>query len=82
MRFITLSLAALASAATVIAAGDSDLKIEVAREVECDRKTKKGDTVHVHYRGTLASDGSEFDASYKRGQPLTFDVGRGMVIKG
>ncbi|KAI9785575.1 MAG: Peptidyl-prolyl cis-trans isomerase fpr2 [Peltula sp. TS41687] len=36
----------------------------------------------VHYRGTLASDGSEFDASYNRGSPLTFTVGKGQVIKG
>ena len=36
----------------------------------------------MHYRGTLASDGSEFDASYNRGQPLTFHVGKGQVIKG
>lgn len=33
-------------------------------------------------RGTLASDGSEFDASYNRGQPLSFKVGSGQVIKG
>lgn len=36
----------------------------------------------MHYRGTLASDGSQFDASYDRGSPLDFEVGRGMVIKG
>ncbi|KAJ4345175.1 Peptidyl-prolyl cis-trans isomerase fpr2 [Ascochyta clinopodiicola] len=36
----------------------------------------------VDYRGTLASDGSEFDASYNRGQPLSFKVGSGQVIKG
>ncbi len=48
----------------------------------CTRKTQRGDSVQVHYRGTLASDGSEFDASYKRGQPLSFEVGKGMVIKG
>jgi hypothetical protein len=36
----------------------------------------------VHYRGTLESDGSEFDASYNRGQPLSFTVGQGQVIKG
>lgn len=41
-----------------------------------------GDKVAVHYRGTLAADGSEFDASYNRGQPLTFHVGKGQVIKG
>jgi FK506-binding protein 2 len=38
--------------------------------------------IHVHYRGTLESDGSEFDASYNRGQPLSFTVGQGQVIKG
>lgn len=38
--------------------------------------------LQVHYRGTLASDGSEFDASYNRGSPLTFTVGGGQVIKG
>jgi FK506-binding protein 2 len=38
--------------------------------------------VHVHYRGTLESDGSEFDASYNRGTPLSFVVGNGQVIKG
>ncbi|HLO64806.1 MAG TPA: FKBP-type peptidyl-prolyl cis-trans isomerase [Azonexus sp.] len=32
-------------------------------------------TVQVHYRGTLAN-GSEFDSSYKRGQPATFPLNR------
>ncbi|KAK2749877.1 hypothetical protein FQN57_005293 [Myotisia sp. PD_48] len=49
---------------------------------DCTRRTAKGDTVKMHYRGTLAADGSEFDASYKRGQPLSFTVGAGMVIPG
>jgi len=49
---------------------------------KCTRKSQTGDTIDVHYRGTLASDGTEFDASYKRGQPLTFAVGTGRVIKG
>jgi FKBP-type peptidyl-prolyl cis-trans isomerase FklB len=37
------------------------------------------DTVTVHYRGTLI-DGTEFDSSYKRGQPAEFPVGG--VIRG
>jgi FKBP-type peptidyl-prolyl cis-trans isomerase len=40
---------------------------------------KMGDSVTVNYRGTLL-DGTEFDSSYKRGQPATFEVGR--VIPG
>lgn len=34
---------------------------------------KKTDSVTVHYKGTLI-DGTEFDSSYKRGQPATFRV--------
>ena len=34
---------------------------------------KATDTVKVNYRGTLV-DGTEFDSSYKRGEPITFPV--------
>ena len=40
---------------------------------------KATDMVTTHYRGTLI-DGTEFDSSYKRGEPVTFSVGG--VIKG
>jgi FKBP-type peptidyl-prolyl cis-trans isomerase len=40
---------------------------------------KANDEVTVNYRGTLL-DGTEFDSSYKRGQPATFQVSR--VIPG
>lgn len=44
-------------------------------------KVKNGDSVKVHYVGTL-NDGNEFDNSYKRGSTLDFQVGGGQMIKG
>ena len=40
-----------------------------------------GDTVSVHYVGTLQN-GQEFDNSNKRGEPFQFTIGEGRVIKG
>jgi peptidylprolyl isomerase len=42
---------------------------------------KKGDEVMVHYAGRL-TDGTEFDNSYKRNEPIKFILGQNMVIKG
>lgn len=53
----------------------TDIRFGVGDPVE------DGDTVVVHYVGTL-QDGYEFDNSNKRGNPYTFTVGDGKVIKG
>jgi len=45
------------------------------------KQPKKGDTVSVHYKGMLL-DGTVFDSSYKRKQPIEFTVGVGQVIPG
>ena len=43
---------------------------------------KAGDTVQMQYVGTAWSDGKQFDASWDRGQPFTFQLGSGNVIGG
>ena len=43
-------------------------------------QVKTGDTVHIHYTGTL-NDGTTFDSSEGR-EPLSFQVGSGQIIPG
>lgn len=67
-------------------AGEEDkkkkLQIGVKKRVDnCKTKSKKGDTLHMHYTGKL-EDGTEFDSSIPRGEPFVFTLGSGQVIKG
>lgn len=80
MRVTTFLSTLLVAAATLATA--AELEIDVTHPVECTRKTTNGDDVKMHYRGTLAESGKQFDASYDRGSPLSFKLGTGRVIKG
>lgn len=83
------ALAILGASALIALAGCSGRPVSQdggdapAQEEQAEAKTvaEKGDTVKVNYRGTL-DDGSQFDSSYDRGQPLEFTVGSGQMISG
>lgn len=52
-------------------ARDARLRIGVKHKPElCDKKSKPGDTLSMHYTGTLYSDCSKFDSSVDRGEPF------------
>ena len=59
---------------------ENELKITINQNGSGD-SAEIGMSVSVHYTGKL-EDGTEFDSSIPRGQPFTFTLGAGQVIKG
>ncbi|THB78153.1 MAG: peptidylprolyl isomerase [Desulfobulbaceae bacterium] len=59
----------------------SGLKYVVVEEGSGGATPAKGAMVKAHYTGKLL-DGTKFDSSYDRGEPIAFPVGAGRVIKG
>lgn len=64
-------------------AGDPPADLELEDLVVGDgEEATAGRTVHAHYVGVSWSTQQQFDASYDRGQPLSFRLGAGQVISG
>jgi len=57
------------------------VEIQTIRPGDGNATPRKGQTVNVHYVGTLTN-GTEFDSSRKRGKPFSFTIGNGDVIRG
>ena len=56
------------------------MKVEILKE-GTGEPAKSGDTVSVHYVGTLEN-GTKFDSSIDRGEPFSFTLGENRVIQG
>ena len=84
-RWLRLSLGGMLILVALIAVAIAYLRPENTEIVDVKVGTgppvKPGDTVAVHYTGSLTG-GKVFDSSKGRGQPFDFVVGRGMVIRG
>src|SRR4051812_26191689 len=80
---LLLTLSILLSNIAYAAEANHGLRVEVTKAVACIRKTRNGDVVSMNYRGTLESNGKEFDSSYGLlREPFTFTLGAGEVIEG
>jgi len=82
MQLSVLVLTVVAGLAGAEEKKPGKLQIGVKKRVEdCAVRSRKGDSLSMHYTGKLL-DGTEFDSSIPRGEPLTFTLGSGQVIKG
>jgi len=59
---------------------ESGLRYQILQKGD-GAQAEKGKTVSVHYKGSLI-DGTVFDSSYKRNEPIDFSLGMGQVIPG
>uniref|UniRef100_A0A0F7H0D3 peptidylprolyl isomerase n=1 Tax=Melianthus villosus TaxID=377280 RepID=A0A0F7H0D3_9ROSI len=83
MKIASVMLVLLPALICANKSGDvKELQIGVKHKPEsCQIQAHKGDRIKVHYQGKL-TDGTVFDSSFERGDPIEFELGSGQVIKG
>jgi peptidylprolyl isomerase len=67
-----------------VTGGEGDLtELKVTNLIEGKgAEVKSGQNITTNYVGVFYKDGKEFDSSWQRGEPATFPIGVGQVIKG
>ncbi|OAD80442.1 hypothetical protein PHYBLDRAFT_17816 [Phycomyces blakesleeanus NRRL 1555(-)] len=77
--------ASFAVSAQALKTPPTTLQIGIKKKIpeeQCTIRSRDGDSLSMHYTGTLFETGDKFDSSVDRNQPLEFTLGTGRVIKG
>ncbi|KAK3811994.1 MAG: FK506-binding protein 2B [Benniella sp.] len=85
MKAFTSLIAGALALAAVAAAYEIPTELEIItleKPEDCKTLSKEGDTLSMHYTGTLHKTGAKFDSSLDRNQVFDFTLGHRQVIKG
>jgi FK506-binding protein 2 len=82
MKYFITILVVTISISTILSieetSKENDLKVKkLVNKIECERKTKNGDYLSVHYKGSFVN-GTQFDTSIGK-NPYKFSLGAGQV---
>ncbi|KAI3624174.1 peptidylprolyl isomerase [Malassezia furfur] len=84
MRFGLLWTALACAGLAGVAAKEPPKMMQIGTKFKpekCEFRSQRGDELVMHYTGKLW-DGTKFDSSLDRGQPFSFTLGIGQVIRG
>ncbi|KAI9280793.1 hypothetical protein BY458DRAFT_500398 [Sporodiniella umbellata] len=85
MRFGLLAVLGALVSVSALREPPTELQIGVKKRIpvnECSQRSHEGDTLSMHYTGTLFDTGKKFDSSLDRNDPFEFRLGAGQVIQG
>ncbi|CEP17319.1 hypothetical protein [Parasitella parasitica] len=87
MRFfnILVTLVGFITFGVALTEPPTELQVGIKKRIPAEKclvKSNNGDTLSMHYTGTLFDTGVKFDSSLDRDQPFVFKLGQGQVIQG